>query len=82
MAVATSGGGAYLDGERIRVGGVQNGLTHLDVLTTMPRWWTPGQRAGMNALGRAGVSLGFFDTSGLEYVQLASGRRRVIVLTW
>ena len=82
MAVARLGGGAFVDGERVRVRAVDPGLRHLDLLTTVPRWWTPRQRAGMNALGRAGVALGFFDTSGLEYVQIASGRRSAMVLTW
>jgi fructose-1,6-bisphosphatase/inositol monophosphatase family enzyme len=48
----------------------------------MPRWWTPQHRAHMTALGRAGCALCFFDTSGLEYIELARGRRSVTVVTW
>ncbi len=82
MATANQGGGSFVDGDRLRVrsGGV--GLRYLDVCTTMPRWWTPQQRAGVNALCRGGVSLSYFDTSGLEYVEVAAGRRAVMLMTW
>jgi fructose-1,6-bisphosphatase/inositol monophosphatase family enzyme len=82
MATAVRGCGSYVDGDRIRARPAPPTLRYLDVTTTMPRWWTPAQRAGMNALGHHGVSLSYFDTSGLEYVECASGRRTAMVLTW
>jgi fructose-1,6-bisphosphatase/inositol monophosphatase family enzyme len=94
MATATRGGGAYVDGEQVhvrpagadgrsassRVG--DDGLRYLDVHTSQQRWWTPRQRDEFNVLCRHGVSLAFFDTSGLEYIELASGRRSVMIVTW
>jgi fructose-1,6-bisphosphatase/inositol monophosphatase family enzyme len=82
MATARLGAGAYVDGERLRVSPAPSSLRYFDVCTTMPRWWSPQQRTGMNALCRAGISLAFFDTSGLDYVECAAGRRGAMVLTW
>jgi fructose-1,6-bisphosphatase/inositol monophosphatase family enzyme len=36
----------------------------------------------MNSLCRYGVALSFFDTSGLEYLRLADGRRSAMLVTW
>ncbi|MEV4416303.1 inositol monophosphatase [Catellatospora sp. NPDC049609] len=82
MAVATAGGGAYVDGQRVRVRPVEPVLRHLDVSVSPPVWWRPEERDGFHRLARHGVALSFFDTSGLEYIQLASGRRTAMVLTW
>jgi fructose-1,6-bisphosphatase/inositol monophosphatase family enzyme len=84
MATATRGGGAYVDGVRVRVRPSvgEDGLRYLDVHTSQQRWWTPRQRDEFNVLCRHGVSLAFFDTSGLEYIELASGRRSVMIVTW
>jgi fructose-1,6-bisphosphatase/inositol monophosphatase family enzyme len=82
MATARRGGGAFVDGERVRVRTVPAELSYLDVCTTMPRHWSAEQRAGINALSRDGISLAFFDTSGLEYVEIAAGRRSVMVMPW
>lgn len=82
MAVATAGGGAYVDGQRVRVRPVEPGLRHLDVSVSPPIWWRPAHRDGFHRLSRQGVALAFFDTSGLEYIQLAAGRRAAMVLTW
>jgi fructose-1,6-bisphosphatase/inositol monophosphatase family enzyme len=83
MATATRGGGAYVDGARVRVRPIgADGLRYLDVHTAQQRWWTPQQREAFNILCRHGVALAYFDTSGLEYVELASGRRSVMIVTW
>jgi fructose-1,6-bisphosphatase/inositol monophosphatase family enzyme len=82
MATATLGGGAYVDGVRVRVRPSPGGLRNLDVHAAQQKWWTPQQRDAFNVLCRHGVAFAFFDTSGLEYVELASGRRSVMIVTW
>jgi fructose-1,6-bisphosphatase/inositol monophosphatase family enzyme len=82
MATARAGAGAYVNGERVQVAAAGSGLRHLDVCTPQQKWWTAENRARINAMCRAGVSLCFFDTSGLEYIELATGRRSAMVLTW
>ena len=82
MAVATAGGGAYVDGRRVRVGKAPDGLKFLDVSTVLPLWWSPRIRTGMNRLCRHGISMCFMDTAGLEYIELASGRRTAMISTW
>ncbi len=87
MATATAGGGAYLDGERLRLrpaAPVQSvaGLRNLDVITCQDKWWTPEQREMFHALQEHRVSFHYFDLSSFEYLELASGRRTAMVLTW
>ncbi|GAA1772086.1 inositol monophosphatase family protein [Luedemannella helvata] len=82
LATAVAGGGATLDGRPLRVGPAATDLRHLDVGTPQQRWWTSSDRARFNTLCGYGVALSFFDTTGLEYVQLAAGRRTSIVVTW
>jgi fructose-1,6-bisphosphatase/inositol monophosphatase family enzyme len=82
MATATAGGGAFIEGRRLRVRTPQDGLRHLDVVVPQSKWWTPEQRARFNALSHAPVALSYLDTSGLEYVELAAGRRGAMVLSW
>jgi fructose-1,6-bisphosphatase/inositol monophosphatase family enzyme len=82
MATATAGGGAYVDGERVRVGAAPDGLRHLDVVTCQEKWWSDETRAMVNALCAHRVSFHFFDLSSFEYVELASGRRTSMVVTW
>lgn len=82
MATARAGGGAYVDGARVRVAPARDGLRHIDVCTPQHKWWTQSDRVRFNALSAAAVSLCFFDTSGLEYIELATGRREAMVLPW
>jgi fructose-1,6-bisphosphatase/inositol monophosphatase family enzyme len=82
IATARAGAGAYVNGERARVAPAPTGLRHLDVCTPQQKWWTVENRARFSAMCQAGVSLCFFDTSGLEYIELAAGRRQAMVLTW
>ena len=81
-ATATKGGGAHVDGRRVRVRPCGSGLGALDIVTSQPHWWTPEARAQTHALARRRVSLAYFDTSGLEYVELAAGRRSAMILGW
>lgn len=98
MATAVAGGGAFVDGRRVHVRTVRTAdaadaghvdgaepadlLRHLDVIVTQPKWWTPLERARFNALARHQISVSYLDTSGIEYVELASGRRSAMILTW
>jgi fructose-1,6-bisphosphatase/inositol monophosphatase family enzyme len=82
LATATAGGGAYVGSERLRVRPTRPGLRHLDVCVSQPHWWTPAERQAFNRLSATGVSLSFFDTTGLEYIELAAGRRSAMVITW
>jgi fructose-1,6-bisphosphatase/inositol monophosphatase family enzyme len=81
MATAAKGAGAFVDGERVHVRPGQ-GLRFLDVSTSQPKWWNEEQRAQSNTLCGHGVSLAYFDTSGLEYLELAAGRRSAMILGW
>jgi fructose-1,6-bisphosphatase/inositol monophosphatase family enzyme len=82
-ATAVAGGGAYLNGQPIRVAEpAGTGLRDLDVLMSQPRWWTDEHRPRFNALFAAGVTPSFFDTAGLAYLELARGRRSAMVISW
>lgn len=81
-ATATAGGGAFVDGRRVHVAPAPRGLRHLDVAVPLPKWCTAADQAQINALAGHRVSLSYLETSGLDYVELASGRRSAMVLNW
>lgn len=82
-ATAVADGGAYLNGQPIRVAEpAGSDLPDLDVLMSQPRWWTDEHRARFNELFAAGVTPSFFDTAGLAYLELARGRRAAMVISW
>ena len=82
MATAVAGGGAFLDGEPLRVRPWRDGLNRLNVVVPQPLWWDAEDRARINALSRTPVGLSYLDTSGIEYIEVASGRRTAMVLIW
>ena len=82
LATAVDGEGALVDGTRVGVRPAGPDLRDLDVVTPQPRWWTDSTRVQINELCGSAVALSFFDTSGLEYVRLAGGRRAVMIVTW
>src|SRR5262245_20555049 len=73
MATAVRGAGAYVDGARVRVRPTGGQLRHLDLHVPQQKWWTASQRVAFNSLCRHAVSLAYYDSSGLEYIELASG---------
>ena len=81
-AIAVAGGGAFVDGRPLRAAAAGADLRDLDVVAPQPHWWTASTRAQLNRLCRTGIALSFFDTSGLEYLRLADGRRTAMVVTW
>jgi fructose-1,6-bisphosphatase/inositol monophosphatase family enzyme len=81
-ATAVAGGGAFVDGRPLRVVPAGPDLRDLDVVAPQPRWWDITTREQMSRLGRSGIALSFFDTSGLEYLRLADGRRAAMIVTW
>lgn len=82
LATAVAGGGAFLDGTPLRVRAWSGGLEHLPVVVPIPVWYSAETRARVNGLSHSPVSLSYLDTSGLEYIEVAAGRRTAMVITW
>jgi fructose-1,6-bisphosphatase/inositol monophosphatase family enzyme len=82
MATARAGAGAVIEGQPVRLPPAPTALRHLITSTPQHRWWSPELVARFNGVCRTGVSLCFFDVSGLEYVELAAGRRQAMLVTW
>ena len=82
LATASAGGGAFLDGTPLRVRPWSGGLEHLPVVVPIPVWYSAETRARVNNLSHTPVSLSYLDTSGLEYIEVAAGRRTAMVITW
>ena len=82
MAHAVRGGGAFLDGERLRVAAAPNGLRDVDVSTSRPKFWNEQARLAISALSTHGAWLMYSDGAGLEYLTLASGRRTAALMVW
>lgn len=82
LATARAGAGAVIDGQPVRLPPPPTTLRHLSLSTPQHRWWGPELMARFNAVCRTGVALCFFDVSGLEYVELAAGRRQAMLVTW
>ena len=85
MAHAVRGGGAFLDGERLRVAPAPDpvtGLMNVDVSTSRPKFWNAQSKASISALSKHGAWLSYSDGAGLEYVMLASGRRTCALMVW
>jgi fructose-1,6-bisphosphatase/inositol monophosphatase family enzyme len=82
VATAAIGQGAWINGRRVTVGPAPSDLRDLVVSVPQPRWWTERQRAQFDTLRRYDIDMRFFDTVGLEYLELACGRRTATVLTW
>jgi fructose-1,6-bisphosphatase/inositol monophosphatase family enzyme len=82
LATASAGGGAFFDETQLRVRPWSGGLEHLPVVVPIPVWYSAETRARINSLSRTPVSLSYLDTSGLEYIEVAAGRRTAMVITW
>ncbi|HWG28301.1 inositol monophosphatase [Actinospica sp.] len=85
MAHAVKGGGAYLDGEPLRVAPAPDsasGLMDVDVSTSRPKFWNESAREAISALSTHGAWLCYSDGAGLEYVTMADGRRTCALMVW
>ena len=82
MAHAVRGGGAFLDGEPLRVTAAPSGLMDVDISTSRPKFWTEHSRLAISALSTHGAWLMYSDGAGLEYLTLASGRRTAALMVW
>lgn len=82
LATASAGGGAFLDGAPLKVRPWRGGLENLPVLVPVPVWYSAETRARINGLSRTPVLLSYLDTSGVEYIEVAAGRRAAMVITW
>lgn len=85
MAYAVRGGGAYFEGERLRVAPPPDpamGLVDLDVTASRPRYWTQEHREAIARLSTHGPSISYMDGAGTTYLGLASGSRTSAVFSW
>ncbi|MCN9242701.1 inositol monophosphatase [Streptomyces sp. RY43-2] len=81
LAWAIRGGGAFLDGERLRSGSPEPGRD-LDVATSHPLYTTDEQKRALFGLQTQGVRPRPCGSAGLEYLQIAQGRLDALAFSW
>ncbi|NUP47189.1 MAG: inositol monophosphatase [Catenulispora sp.] len=81
IGTALAGRGAWVDGEPARVA-PPAGPPGLPLTTSHPAWWPAGYGRSFDALTAAGLDVRYFDACGIEYLDLAIGKRSAMVLTW
>jgi fructose-1,6-bisphosphatase/inositol monophosphatase family enzyme len=84
IAIARAGFGARIGAEIASTAVSRSAPTLLEmaVATSRPEWWTPEQRRHMTTLESRGVRIEYMGPSGLEYLEVAAGRRTAILLYW
>ena len=84
IGTALAGAGAWVDGVPARVAPPSgpSGPPTLPLTTSHPVWWPAGYGRGFDALNAAGLDVRYFDACGIEYLDLAVGKRSAMVLTW
>jgi fructose-1,6-bisphosphatase/inositol monophosphatase family enzyme len=84
IGTALAGHGAQVDGAPARVAPAPAGpaTPHLPVTTSHPVWWPAGYGRGVDAMRAADLDVRYFDACGIEYLDLATGSRCAMVLTW
>ncbi|HTJ66646.1 MAG TPA: inositol monophosphatase [Actinospica sp.] len=85
MAHARRGQGAYLDGVRLHVAAPPdpaNGLLDVDIATSRPKFWNEHSKQAISTLSTHGAWLSYSDGAGLEYTQLAAGKRTCALMVW
>ncbi|MGW3495216.1 inositol monophosphatase family protein [Streptomyces sp. NPDC001020] len=81
MARATRGGGAFLDGERLRAGSPEPGRD-LEVATSHPLYTSDEQKRALLGLQTQGVRPRPCGSAGLEYLDIARGRLDATAFSW
>ncbi|GAA1995398.1 inositol monophosphatase [Catenulispora subtropica] len=81
IGTALAGQGAWVDGAPARVAPPTDPPA-LPLTTSHPVWWPSGYGRGFDALNAAGLDVRYFDACGIEYLDLAVGKRSAMVLTW
>lgn len=81
-ATAAAGVGATLDGARLRLDRRPSSTGPTSVCLSEPRWWSERTATWAHRASEAGLAVTSFDTAGLLYLDLASGRRDAAVLDW
>lgn len=84
VGTALRGHGASVDGVPARVAATIGDAPAppLPVTTSHPAWWPDGFGRSVDALREANLDIDYFDACGLEYMNLATGTRSAMVLTW
>ncbi|MFE9093176.1 inositol monophosphatase family protein [Streptomyces sp. NPDC007264] len=81
FATATRGGGAFLDGERLRSGSPEPDRD-LEVATSHPYYTTDEQKRALLGLQTEGVRARSCGSAGLEYLHIAQGRLDATAFSW
>ncbi|MFF5301460.1 inositol monophosphatase family protein [Streptomyces sp. NPDC013161] len=81
MATAVKGGGAFLDGVRLR-SGAPDPARDLEVATSHPDYTTDAQKRALLGLWADGVHTRPCGSAGLEYLALARGELDAVAFSW
>lgn len=81
FATAVRGGGAFLDGVRLRSGSPRPG-SDIRVACSHPDYTTDEQKAALRALWTDGVAPRACGSAGLEYLALARGENDATAFSW
>lgn len=85
MATAVAGGGALVNGVPVRTArtaAATGPLQGVDVATPMDVWLSADENVLVEAMRKQGLDVTHYDACGIEYVDLAAGRRSAMVMTW
>jgi len=82
LGTAQLGMGATLNGVPVAPKINPPDLTRVKVALSRPRWWTPDTHRWATNLDNAGIEWSSFDTAGLGYLHLLTGRHDVMIMTW
>ncbi|MFG2375041.1 inositol monophosphatase family protein [Streptomyces sp. NPDC048504] len=81
MATAVRGGGAFLDGVRLR-SGAPDPARDLEVATSHPDYTTDAQKRALLGLWADGVRTRPCGSAGLEYLAIARGELDAVAFSW
>ncbi|MFI6460667.1 inositol monophosphatase family protein [Streptomyces sp. NPDC050538] len=81
LATAVRGGGAFLDGVRLR-SGAPDPVRDLDVATSHPDYTTDAQKRALLGLWTDGVRTRPCGSAGLEYLAIARGELDATAFSW